>query len=142
MPVSCVGRLNITYPMLFKLTNKNSDRMTHCGVLEFVADEGICYLPHWVSGPAAVSRGSLLACSCCAAWVCAPAHSPSGGTGRVLFISSAPAHRGLSGQLKHRQGLLPSPLCTRTGPLWQLTCRGEGRGPWENVIAQRFSWTS
>lgn len=34
--------------MLFKLTNKNSDRMTHCGVLEFVADEGICYLPHWV----------------------------------------------------------------------------------------------
>lgn len=36
--------------MLFKLTNKNSDRMTHCGVLEFVADEGICYLPHWVSG--------------------------------------------------------------------------------------------
>lgn len=45
------GRLNITYPMLFKLTNKNSDRMTHCGVLEFVADEGICYLPHWVSGP-------------------------------------------------------------------------------------------
>lgn len=43
------GRLNITYPMLFKLTNKNSDRMTHCGVLEFVADEGICYLPHWVS---------------------------------------------------------------------------------------------
>lgn len=44
----CTGRLNITYPMLFKLTNKNSDRMTHCGVLEFVADEGICYLPHWV----------------------------------------------------------------------------------------------
>ncbi|KAB0406853.1 hypothetical protein E2I00_006176, partial [Balaenoptera physalus] len=29
------SRLNITYPMLFKLTNKNSDRMTHCGVLEF-----------------------------------------------------------------------------------------------------------
>lgn len=47
-----LGRLNITYPMLFKLTNKNSDRMTHCGVLEFVADEGICYLPHWVSGAA------------------------------------------------------------------------------------------
>ncbi|PIN99156.1 hypothetical protein AB205_0118010, partial [Aquarana catesbeiana] len=52
MPPSALdqlSRLNITYPMLFKLTNKNSDRMTHCGVLEFVADEGICYLPHWVS---------------------------------------------------------------------------------------------
>uniref|UniRef100_A0A3Q2XK88 Ubiquitin recognition factor in ER-associated degradation protein 1 n=1 Tax=Hippocampus comes TaxID=109280 RepID=A0A3Q2XK88_HIPCM len=44
MPPSALdqlSRLNITYPMLFKLTNKNSDRMTHCGVLEFVADEGI-----------------------------------------------------------------------------------------------------
>lgn len=48
-PLLFSGRLNITYPMLFKLTNKNSDRVTHCGVLEFVADEGICYLPHWVS---------------------------------------------------------------------------------------------
>ena len=40
--------------MLFKLTNKNSDRVTHCGVLEFVADEGICYLPHWVSSRAPI----------------------------------------------------------------------------------------
>uniref|UniRef100_A0AAY4CD20 Ubiquitin fusion degradation protein UFD1 N-terminal subdomain 1 domain-containing protein n=1 Tax=Denticeps clupeoides TaxID=299321 RepID=A0AAY4CD20_9TELE len=34
MPPSALdqlSRLNITYPMLFKLTNKNSDRMTHCG---------------------------------------------------------------------------------------------------------------
>lgn len=45
--------------MLFKLTNKNSDRMTHCGVLEFVADEGICYLPHWVSGTILVSGESV-----------------------------------------------------------------------------------
>ena len=51
-PSLFTGRLNITYPMLFKLTNKNSDRVTHCGVLEFVADEGICYLPHWVSSRA------------------------------------------------------------------------------------------
>ena len=33
-------RLNIVYPMLFKLTNTASNRTTHCGVLEFVADEG------------------------------------------------------------------------------------------------------
>ena len=33
-------RLNIVYPMLFKLTNTASSRTTHCGVLEFVADEG------------------------------------------------------------------------------------------------------
>lgn len=62
----CSGRLNITYPMLFKLTNKNSDRMTHCGVLEFVADEGICYLPHWVrnSNECLVSGGALTYSSC------------------------------------------------------------------------------
>lgn len=42
-------RLNINYPMLFKLTNKKTHRKTHCGVLEFVADEGNVYLPLWVS---------------------------------------------------------------------------------------------
>lgn len=42
-------RLNINYPMLFKLINKKSKRETHCGVLEFVADEGKVYLPLWVS---------------------------------------------------------------------------------------------
>lgn len=41
-------RLNINYPMLFKLTNKDTQRITHCGVLEFVADEGKVYLPLWV----------------------------------------------------------------------------------------------
>lgn len=41
-------RLNIEYPMIFKLTNKKTKRITHCGVLEFVADEGYVYLPHWV----------------------------------------------------------------------------------------------
>ena len=34
--------------MLFKLTNKRTDRHTHSGVLEFVADEGRVYLPYWV----------------------------------------------------------------------------------------------
>jgi len=41
-------RLHIEYPMLFKLTNRVKNRETHCGVLEFVAEEGRCYLPYWV----------------------------------------------------------------------------------------------
>ncbi|XP_031834316.1 ubiquitin fusion-degradation 1-like isoform X2 [Nomia melanderi] len=41
-------RLNINYPMMFKLTNKKTNRITHCGVLEFVADEGKVYLPLWM----------------------------------------------------------------------------------------------
>lgn len=44
------ARLHIVYPMLFKLSNARSGRHTHCGVLEFVADEGKIYLPYWVSG--------------------------------------------------------------------------------------------
>jgi hypothetical protein len=35
--------------MLFKLTNKKMNRETHCGVLEFVADEGRIYIPYWVN---------------------------------------------------------------------------------------------
>jgi hypothetical protein len=41
-------RLHIQFPMLFKLINKSKNRETHCGVLEFVAEEGRCYLPYWV----------------------------------------------------------------------------------------------
>ena len=51
MPPSALDsltRLNIVYPMLFKLTNRKMERGTHCGVLEFVADEGKVYLPYWV----------------------------------------------------------------------------------------------
>ncbi|KAL3271818.1 hypothetical protein HHI36_022288 [Cryptolaemus montrouzieri] len=51
MPPSALDqltRLNINYPMLFKLTNQKVNRISHCGVLEFVADEGKVYLPHWM----------------------------------------------------------------------------------------------
>jgi len=34
--------------MLFEVRNKSAGTLTHCGVLEFVAEEGRCYLPHWV----------------------------------------------------------------------------------------------
>ena len=56
MPSSALeklARLNISYPMLFKLTNKK--RSTHCGVLEFVAEEGRIYIPHWVRTCACLS---------------------------------------------------------------------------------------
>ena len=53
LPFDCFlltsARLNISYPMLFEVRNKSANTLTHCGVLEFVAEEGRCYLPHWVS---------------------------------------------------------------------------------------------
>ncbi|XP_023288378.1 ubiquitin fusion degradation protein 1 homolog isoform X2 [Orussus abietinus] len=53
-------RLNIVYPMLFKLTNKKTNRITHCGVLEFVADEGKVYLPYWMMHNLLLEEGELL----------------------------------------------------------------------------------
>lgn len=43
------ARLHIEYPMLFKVTNEAVDRHSHCGVLEFSAPEGTCYMPYWVT---------------------------------------------------------------------------------------------
>ena len=40
--------LHIEYPMLFKVENRRNSRSTHCGVLEFIADEGMVYMPYWV----------------------------------------------------------------------------------------------
>lgn len=50
MFVEPAASLQIEYPMMFKLDNRRGDRNTHCGVLEFIADEGLVYMPYWV-GP-------------------------------------------------------------------------------------------
>jgi len=46
--LDAVTRLNIPYPLLFSLRNPVADRTTHCGVLEFVAEEGRIYIPYWM----------------------------------------------------------------------------------------------
>lgn len=51
MPPSALDkltRLHVTYPMLFELHNGAKQRMSHAGVLEFIAEEGKIYLPFWV----------------------------------------------------------------------------------------------
>lgn len=63
MPPSALDqltRLNIQYPMLFKLTNKKTTRETHCGVLEFIADEGRIYVPYWMMRNLLLEEGSLV----------------------------------------------------------------------------------
>lgn len=65
MPPSALdqlSRLNISYPMLFKLTNKgkNNNRSTHCGVLEFVAEEGVVFLPYWMMQNLLLAEGDLV----------------------------------------------------------------------------------
>ncbi|GAM23192.1 hypothetical protein SAMD00019534_063670, partial [Acytostelium subglobosum LB1] len=51
LPVSVLNkltRLNIQYPMMFEISNPKSHRSSHCGVLEFTAEEGVCYMPKWM----------------------------------------------------------------------------------------------
>ncbi|OVA20419.1 Ubiquitin fusion degradation protein UFD1 [Macleaya cordata] len=40
--------LHIDYPMLFELRNAATERISHCGVLEFIAEEGMIYMPYWM----------------------------------------------------------------------------------------------
>ncbi|XP_027926241.1 ubiquitin recognition factor in ER-associated degradation protein 1-like isoform X1 [Vigna unguiculata] len=63
MPPSALDRLaslHIEYPMLFQLINPSAERVTHCGVLEFVADEGIIYIPYWMMKNMLLQEGDLL----------------------------------------------------------------------------------
>ncbi|BFF98055.1 ubiquitin fusion degradation protein 1 homolog [Drosophila madeirensis] len=63
MPPSALDtltRLNVEYPMLFKLSNNKKTRSSHAGVLEFVADEGKCYLPYWMMHNLLLEEGNIL----------------------------------------------------------------------------------
>jgi len=63
LPPSALNKLsmlNIRYPMLFKLTSNESGKVTHGGVLEFIAEEGRAYLPQWMLETLNTQPGSLL----------------------------------------------------------------------------------
>ena len=46
--------------MLFRAENRYAARSTHCGVLEFVADEGACYMPWWMMQNLALGEGEKI----------------------------------------------------------------------------------
>ncbi|GJW83668.1 ubiquitin fusion degradation protein 1 homolog isoform X1 [Tanacetum coccineum] len=63
MPPSALDRLahlQIDYPMLFKLTNPLASKVSHCGVLEFVADEGLIYIPYWMMENMLLQEGDVV----------------------------------------------------------------------------------
>lgn len=53
-----LARLSITFPMLFMLSNPQMGKKTYCGVLEFSAEEGLCYLPYWMMNNLFLEEGS------------------------------------------------------------------------------------
>jgi ubiquitin fusion degradation protein 1 len=55
-----LARLQVDYPMLFRLTSNTGDRTTHCGVLEFTAEEGTCYIPFWMMQNLLIEEGSVI----------------------------------------------------------------------------------
>ncbi|KAK9817963.1 hypothetical protein WJX72_004999 [[Myrmecia] bisecta] len=63
LPPSALDRLaslQIEFPMLFKLENRKAGRSTHCGVLEFVAEEGMVYMPYWMMQNLLLEEGDIV----------------------------------------------------------------------------------
>ncbi|XP_024990444.1 ubiquitin recognition factor in ER-associated degradation protein 1-like isoform X1 [Cynara cardunculus var. scolymus] len=63
MPPSALDRLaslHIDYPMLFELRNASTDRLSHCGVLEFIAEEGLIYMPYWMMENLLLQEGDVV----------------------------------------------------------------------------------
>lgn len=58
--LSTLARMNVTWPMLFSLTNDALNRATHGGVLEFSADEGTCYMPYWMMRNLILTEGDKI----------------------------------------------------------------------------------
>ncbi|TVU21954.1 hypothetical protein EJB05_31625 [Eragrostis curvula] len=50
LPTSAVDRvcsLNLEWPLHFRIQNPSTGRASHCGMLEFVAEEGFIHVPTW-----------------------------------------------------------------------------------------------
>ncbi|KAK9677785.1 hypothetical protein RND81_11G166800 [Saponaria officinalis] len=63
MPPSALDRLaslHIDYPMLFELSNNDANRVSHCGVLEFIAEEGLIYMPYWMMENMLLHEGDIV----------------------------------------------------------------------------------
>lgn len=63
MPPSALDRLaslHIDYPMLFELRNDSTERVSHCGVLEFIAEEGMIYMPYWMMENMVLQEGDFV----------------------------------------------------------------------------------
>jgi ubiquitin fusion degradation protein 1 len=63
LPQSLLAELiqwNTEDPMIFRLQAQRSERVTHVGVIEFTAEEGKCYLPHWLMQNLALQEGDVV----------------------------------------------------------------------------------
>lgn len=65
MPASAFDQLTsrsmkVVYPMLFRITSRATRQHSHCGVVEFTADEGFVLLPTWMMKNMKIQEGELV----------------------------------------------------------------------------------
>ncbi|KAF5770948.1 putative ubiquitin fusion degradation protein Ufd1 [Helianthus annuus] len=63
MPASALNQLaslSISYPMLFRIENTAVGLHSHCGVIEFTADEGFVFMPTWMMNNLHLQEGELV----------------------------------------------------------------------------------
>ncbi|KAF3443600.1 hypothetical protein FNV43_RR13288 [Rhamnella rubrinervis] len=57
--LDCLSRMVIQYPMSFELRNPRTQKLTHCGVMEFSSEEGHVLLPDWMMEKMGFEAGEL-----------------------------------------------------------------------------------
>lgn len=58
-----IARLQVDWPILLRLQSPDHGTMTHCGVCEFTAPEGCCYIPYWMMQNLLIEEGSVISIS-------------------------------------------------------------------------------
>ncbi|KAH7040213.1 ubiquitin fusion degradation protein UFD1-domain-containing protein [Microdochium trichocladiopsis] len=55
-----ISQLHVQWPLMMELVNGEKERMTHAGVLEFVAEEGRAYIPQWMMQSLQLDVGDMI----------------------------------------------------------------------------------
>ncbi|KAI1210587.1 UFD1-domain-containing protein [Annulohypoxylon truncatum] len=55
-----ISQLHVQWPLMMELVNGEKERLTHAGVLEFVAEEGRAYIPQWMMQTLQLDVGDMI----------------------------------------------------------------------------------
>ncbi|KAI3454175.1 hypothetical protein Pfo_010838 [Paulownia fortunei] len=58
--LSLIVSFRIKYPLFFQIESYNTDAISHCGVLEFDAEEGCIHMPEWMMQNLKLQEGDLV----------------------------------------------------------------------------------
>jgi len=55
-----LSNLEVEWPLMFEISDPKGAKKSHCGVLEFIADEGCSYTPYWMMQNLNIKEGEKL----------------------------------------------------------------------------------